>query len=376
MIRVTSGFDAAAWRRLPICSPMHDPDWLSIMSTRLPGPTYTVHYGDGLAFVGAVVSDPDAYEAYNPHAILWRPDPVFELGHDRSDRDQVRRDQARRDRLARLAPEPDVTLPALVLVAPGYWGDPVGPAGDDPAAVQDCLRALKTWSRDNGLASISVLYTLRSTAVMRTAFAALGGVSYPLTERWLLPVWWKDWDGYLAGLPTGRSREVRRQLRRAADVGVRPGQLSPRHHLERILDARCALLERYGQTADRAAESHRLHGLLDAFDDRVTVYAALRDGEPLAVSLCLRHERTLHVVYAGTVSAGRQVPFAHFLAAFYAVFQHVCASDTDEVDYGIGHGVAKALRGCRPGLMSGHTHGVDTERNELLRLGGRLLHDV
>jgi hypothetical protein len=363
MIQVTSGFDAVAWRRFRVGAPMQDPDWLSIMSTRLPGPAYTIEYGDELAFIGAVVSDPDAYEAYNPYAILWRPDPVFEFGHD----------QARRDRLARRPPDPGVTLPALVLVAPGYWGDPIGPAGDDPHAVQACLRALEAWSHDHAVASISVLYTRRSTDVMRTAFAALGGVSYPLTERWLLPVWWKDWDGYLAGLPIARSREVRRELRRAADAGFHPGQIGPRHYLEHILDARCALLERYGHAADRSAESRRLHGLLDAFGDRVTAYAALRDGEPVAMSLGLRHERALHMVYAGALGAGRPAPFGHFLATFYAVFQHICAADTDEIDYGIGHGTGKALRGCRPTLMFGHTHGVGAERGELLRQGGRLL---
>jgi len=65
-----------------------------------------------------------------------------------------------------------------------------------------------------------------------------------------------------------------------------------------------------------------------------------------------------HVVYAGTVRTGRAVPFAHFLATFYAVCQHVSAADTDEIDYGIGPGAGKALRGCHPALMSGHTHGL------------------
>jgi hypothetical protein len=363
MIRVSAGFDAEAWARLAVTAPMHDPRWLRVMCTRLPGEVLTVWYGDTLAFVGVLVSDPDAYESYNPYAILWRPEPVFELAGE----------DYRRQRLASAAADPAVTLPALVLVAPGYWGDPAGAAADDPAAVRDCLHGVLAWARSRGISSVSVLYTVRGTDTVAAAFRGVGGVSYPLTERWLMPVWWEDWDGYLSGLPPTRAREIRRELRRAAGAGVHPARIDPGHHRQRIVELRCALLARYGQAADRAAERRRLAGLLESFGDGVRSYAAVRDGQPVAVAVSIRQGAGMHVLYSGIDPAAGTVPFAHFLATFYAVVADVRAGEVREIDYGIGHGAGKALRGCRPVTMFGHTVGVDPRRNALLRLGGALL---
>lgn len=363
MIRVTNGFDEAAWRAWPADSLTHDAGWLATMCGRLPGEPLTVRYGDRLGFVGALVSRTDAYESYNPHAILWRPDPVFDVSGAAT----------RRERLATLPSDPGVTLPALVLVAPGYSGDPVGPDRQHPATVLACLRYLRSWAARRGVASVSALYTVDGTDAIRAAVADMGGVSYPLVERWLMPVRWSGWDGYLASLPVARAKEVRRELRRAADAGAHPAQIDPVVHAERIVEARCALLARYGQYADAGAEGRRLRGLIETFGDRLTVYAAVQGGEPVAVAVCVRHGRTLHVLYSGVGVAGAHVPFAHFVATYYAVLQEISALDTDEVDYGIGHGASKAPRGCQPVTTFGHTYGLDAQRNRLLRMAGQLL---
>src|SRR6266702_1514056 len=77
--RIVRGLDLAAWRDLQPRSALHDEAWLSVMSSRLPGEVFTVTLGEDLGFCAVLVSDPDAYEAYNPYAVLWREPPVFAL---------------------------------------------------------------------------------------------------------------------------------------------------------------------------------------------------------------------------------------------------------------------------------------------------------
>jgi hypothetical protein len=360
VLRVSEGFDEQAWRQHIATSPLQGADWLAAMSSRLPGEVHTICYGSELAFTGAVVRSPDAYESYNPHTILWRQEPVFGPG----------KGDSRREWLAARAPGPEATLPALVLVAPGYLGDPVGPSQGDARVVHALLTDLLTWCREHGIASVSVLYTWRSTDVIGRVFAQLGGVSYPLTERWLIPVWWDSWDGYLAGLPARRAQEAGRELRRTAQAGYYPVRLPLARYFDDIIKARCRLLESHGQAADMAAECRRLDGLIRAFGDRVTSFAAVRDGGVAAVSVCVQHGRSMHVVYTGMAY---RVPLIHFLATFYAIFQHVSMRDLDEIDYGIGHGTSKALRGCRPVPVFGHTIGTDQARNKLLKAAGEML---
>ena len=134
-LEVTAGFDADRWGGLAADSPYHDAGWLTAMTSRLPGAVYTVLDRRGIGFVGVLVDDPDCYEAYNPQAILWRDPPVFELTDPAGRAAELARHRT-----------PN-SLPALVLVAPGYHGDPAGPAGNDPAVLAECLAELLGWCR-------------------------------------------------------------------------------------------------------------------------------------------------------------------------------------------------------------------------------------
>ncbi|MGH8929104.1 MAG: GNAT family N-acetyltransferase, partial [Egibacteraceae bacterium] len=231
---ISPGFSEAAWSAIPISSALHSTRWLRAMASRLPGAPYTFTHQSGLALFGVVVADPHAYEAYNPYAVLWRDPPVFDVADE----------AARRDRLARLDGTPDRLLPALALVAPGYDGDPAGPAAGDPALLTECLRDVVEWAREHGLAGVYPLYT-RSPAVTG-AVAALGGASFPLTSRWVLPVWWDDWESYLHGLAPKRRRKIARERRRLAGAGAVLGPVALEERMAEVLDCRCALLRRYG----------------------------------------------------------------------------------------------------------------------------------
>lgn len=358
---VSPGFDEAAWSAVPVSSALHSTRWLRAMASRVPGAPHTVTHQSGLALFGAVVTDPDAYEAYNPYAVLWRDPPVFDVADP----------AARRDGLAGLGGTVDRLLPALVLVAPGYDGDPAGPAADDPAVLTECLRDVVDWAREHGLGGVYPLYT-RSPAVTG-AVAALGGASFPLTSRWALPVWWDDWESYLDGLGGKRRREIARQRRRLAESGGVLGPVALAERFAEVLDCRCALLRRYGQHADVTAERARLSRLREAFGDDLDVHGVFHDGALVACSVSVRHGRSAHVVYAGATDAGHALPYAHFGAVFYAVVERTGRDQLDEVDYGIGHGEGKALRGCAHRALSGHAIGLDPATSDLLHGAARLL---
>lgn len=364
MTRIVEGFDAAAWEPLATASPLQSSSWLTVMSSRLPGTVHTVTLGEELGFVGAVISEPDAYEAYNPHALLWRDPPVF----------PQRAPERRRAALERLRPDPASLLPALALVAPGYSGNPAGSSAQRRGKVRECLSDALEWCREGGLAGLYVLYTDEGGAVTGQAVAELGGTSFPLTTRWSLPVWWDDWDSYIEGLSSPRRRrEVRREWRRACDAGLTVREVDPAAKAEAILDARCHLLEHYGQAADRVAEAQRLSGLAEAFGDDLTAYGVWLGNRLMAVSLCVRHGRSMHLVYTGSVEEAYDLPYAHFIAAYYAPAQYLGSRLLDEIDYGIGHGGGKALRGCRGIPVYGHAVGVDPGRTALLREAAGLL---
>jgi hypothetical protein len=361
--RITAGFDRAAWEALEVSSPLLRAEWLEVMSSRLPGAVHTITDRAGVGFLGTVVRDPAAYEAYNPYAILWRHPAVFEL----ADPDRRRR------ALAARPVEAAQVLPALALVAPGYIGDPAGAAARSPDAVRACLTGIVDWCRDRGLAAAYVLYCGDSAATVEAATAALHGVRFPLTTRWRLPVWWDDWDGYLAGLTAARAKEIRRELRRAGEAGVRTRPIDVAGNVEEIVRARCDLLAGYGQAADVAAETRRLRGLLRTFGTDLTGYAAYTGDELIAATVCVRHGRSMHVVYTGTTRAGRALPFVHFLACFYAVIQDVRRGDLDEIDYGIGHGAGKRLRGCHGRPTYGYALTGDPDRRATVARAAALL---
>jgi hypothetical protein len=356
---VTDGFAAAAWDRVGDPGGWRGRRWLTAMASRVPGRLHTAVHGDRAAALLAVVDDPGAYESYNPYALLFADPPVFQTGDP----------DGRRRGLAALAVPPERVLPAAVVVHPGYAGDPVGAA----AAVPPLLTDLRDWAANRGLRGLYVLYTERLTRPVAAAADRLGGASFPLATRWRLPVWWKDWDGYLAGLPSRRRVELARQRRRAAELGVRPAVVDPQRYLDPIVAGRCALLRRYGHAADPVAERARLAALVQAYGLDLRVYAALRDEELLAATVAVRDRGSVLTVHAGAVEATDPVPFAHFVANYYAVVDDVTVADTTDVDYGLGQDQAKRLRGCHGSPLTGHVVPVEAAAAEpLVRAAGLL----
>jgi Acetyltransferase (GNAT) domain len=342
---ICRAFDPARWDDLRPGPAVQSGRWLSVMLSRLPGEPL-VAYSDGPAgavgFVGAVISDPEAYEAYNPWMILRRPEPVFEEVH------------ARGPVAAGLGDAPGDLLPSAVLAAPGYIGDPAGPGGADPEAVRRILAGVCGWAREAGLATVSVLYTTPAgSAVVEPAVAALGGASFDLTSRGVLRVTWPDWAGRLAALPR-RRREIQRQLRRLDEAGGTVSVLDPRPVFDEVIEARCALLRWYGQPVEESGERRRLRSLVDAFGAGALLFATRLEGRLVACALFVAHRRTLQNVYAGTTSEGRDTAFAHLAATYYEPARFVSRERFDLIDYSVGHAGTKRFQGCEFVPMRGH----------------------
>lgn len=355
---VTAGFDPSRWRGIEASSPYHDVGWLTAMTSRLPGTAYTITDRRGIGFIGVLVDDPDGYEAYNPQAILWRDPPVFELTDPAG-----RATELARHRIPN-------SLPALVLVAPGYHGDPAGPQAGDPTVLAECLSDLLAWCRDAGLAGLHLLFT--SSPAVAAAVASLGGLNYPLTTRWTLPVWWQDWPGYLAGLDGRRARVLRREYRLAIST-LQLAELDPAEHADALVAGRCAVLRRHGQVADPAVEHQRLALLIERFGDRLTLFGGLAGGRFATGCLCRWHGRELQVLYGAVTEAGQQHRFAHFAGAYYAVIEGVSTDTCDAIDYGISHRAGKQARGCTVRRLFGHVIPTDPADRPELAIGTELL---
>ncbi|MFJ8624938.1 GNAT family N-acetyltransferase [Kitasatospora sp. NPDC093550] len=347
MTPLSGPFDGAGWDHLGPGAAVQGGRWLRAMISRLPGEPVTVlHHGpDGaLAFTGAVISDGDAYEAYNPWAILRREDPVFPES-----------ECARRRVLPQLGDRPEEILPSLLLVAPGYLGDPVGPAADRPESLKQCLADACAWASGAGLATVSVLYTTPPAArALAPAVGALGGESFELTTRSMMRVTWDDEEGLAAGRSKGQRAEVRRQLRRLAEHGCTVGTADPDELFDEVVGARCELLRWYGQPADESSERRRLRTLIDTFGEDLLLCTAHHGGRLIAYALFVSDRRTLQNVYVGTTEAGRNTPYAHLAVTYHEPMRRAARERYDWIDYGVGHGDTKRLQGCDAVALTGH----------------------
>lgn len=345
------GLDAPRWASLGPRTACTDVRWLAAMGSRLPGEGHTFLVGLGVGggapvvgAYGAVVSRPDAYEAFNLADLLVRVPPVFELDE---------RAAAERASVAAGGPPPS-WFPNLVVAVPGYDEPVAGPAAGDPTALAELVRGVLGWARGAGLRAVGFLYLNERSEPLLSALAGAGGATAPLTVRSALDVAWGDLDGYLATLPAHRRREVRRELRRLAERGVRTEPVDPARHLDDLVRLRCLLLDKYGHAADPGAERARLGALAAAFGPALTAFAAWRDGAMLGFSLMLRHGRSWHALLSGIDVGAEDARFVHFDTLFYAPAALAPAAGVGEISYGIGHAEGKAARGCRPATVLGH----------------------
>lgn len=337
---VTQGFDEKRWGDLQHHTFFQTSDWIRSMASRLPGEVYTFTLSNEVGLVGVVVNDNEAYEAYNPHAILWRDEPVF---------DPINSD-ARRQFLSNLQGKP-ITLPALVLVYPGYEGNLAGKSHQNQLVVNNFIGAITTWAKYKNLKGVHSLYTNQKT--LQNAFEILGGRTYSLTTRSVLRVTWENWDDYLQHLSSNRRAKIRKEYKSISSC-MNLIEVDAKYYIDDIVCGRCATLRRYGNHASTTNEKKRLSSLIEEYGNDLKVFGAVYNNKLIASSVCVMADKLLIVIYNGVSDFGRNIRYSHFASNYYSIIQNVDVNNVSVIDYGISHKDVKELRGCESSMLKGH----------------------
>ncbi|GAA2221676.1 GNAT family N-acetyltransferase [Streptomyces nogalater] len=319
----------------PDCTFLTSPAWLKMMGDRPPGRGYFFRLvQDGVtvaATTGYLIEDPDCYESFNIHDLLWRDPPVFP-------------DQ---DRPSARGPERAALFPFLALVQPGYDCAVAVPGPFAEEAVRGLLTEVTRWARRAGAVCAAVLYASGSAlpAVLEadTAWSRWRG-----TVRSVLDVPAGGFDDYVAGLRKTSRQKVRWDLRDLASAGVRTVRADPAGLGAGEVGLRMNLVAKYGAYSTRDVERSRLERLVAFFPaDRLRLFhCATADGEVVAFSLFIAHGDQWHVFWCGFDYDNPASRRTYFDAMFYSPVRVAQTEGVRVIDYGLGYEKSKKWRGC------------------------------
>ncbi|MEU2060960.1 GNAT family N-acetyltransferase [Streptomyces sp. NPDC013455] len=311
------------------------PAWLKMMGDRPPGRGHFFRLvQDGVtvaATTGYLIEDPDCYESFNIHDLLWRDPPVFP-------------DQGRPP--AR-GPERAACFPFLAIVQPGYDCDVVTPGQPGEEAVRGLLAEVTRWARRAGAVCAAVLYAA-GTALPAALDAEATWHRRRGTVRSVLDVPAGGFDDYVAGLRKTSRQKVRWDLRDLAGAGVRTTRADAAGLGATEVRLRMNLVAKYGGYSSRDVEWSRLDRLVALFPaDRLRLFrCATADGDIVAFSLFIVYGDQWHVFWCGfdyTNPASRRT---YFDVMFYAPVRAAQTEGVRVIDYGLGYEQSKKWRGC------------------------------
>lgn len=155
-----------------------------------------------------------------------------------------------------------------------------------------------------------------------------------------------DFEAFLADCASSKRKQVRKERRRAAELGF---EVVVRHGSEVTPAQWAAFHEGYAMTTEmRGAPAYLnrafFEHLGEALGDRVVLISAERHGEPVASALNLRSDRALFGRYW---SAREEHDFLHFELCFYRGIDYAIAHGLDRFEGG-AQGEHKVRRGFAP----------------------------
>ncbi|MFD0391967.1 GNAT family N-acetyltransferase [Streptomyces nogalater] len=290
----------------PDCTFLTSAAWLKMMGDRPPGRGYFFRLvQDGVtvaATTGYLIEDPDCYESFNIHDLLWRDPPSSPIRTGRPHGD-------------RSGPPSSF----LALVQPGYDCAVAVPGPFAEEAVRGLLTEVTRWARRAGAVCAAVLYASGSAlpAVLEadTAWSRWRG-----TVRSVLDVPAGGFDDYVAGLRKTSRQKVRWDLRDLASAGVRTVRADPAGLGAGEVGLRMNLVAKYGAYSTRDVERSRLERLVAFFPaDRLRLFhCATADGEVVAFSLFIAHGDQWHVFWCGFDYDNPASRRTYFDAMFYS----------------------------------------------------------
>lgn len=283
----------------------------------------------------AVVEDPAADEMINVWKMLLADPKVFKFPPE-----AITPRAGLRERVA----PPEAWVPNLIVLYPGFDCFVTASGGPRPALAETVVDSVLSWGVEHEMKAVSFLYTREDTE-LPALLAGRGFRCLPLTYRSRLTLG-ATFEDYLTGLPRKVRREVGREQRHLAEAGIRTEAHSLTDVWDDVLDLRCDLVERYGQTPNRELEAMNLQRQLDCFGkDGTRLYCSFLGDRMVGFSLYVVWRDTWYASYTGTL-VSPQTRYVYFDHLFYAPIAGAIAEGARVFDVGIGAWAAKKRRGC------------------------------
>ncbi|GFH38983.1 GNAT family N-acetyltransferase [Streptomyces pacificus] len=311
------------------------PTWLKMMGDRPPGRGYFFRLvQDGItvaATTGYLIDDPDSYESFNIHDLLWRDPPVFP-------------DQERP--LSR-GPERATVFPFLAFVQPGYDCEVAVRAPFAEEAVRALLAEVTRWAHRAGAVCAAVLYAAGS-ALPATLDADAAWHRRRGTVRSMLDVPAGGFDDYVSGLPKTSRQKVRWDLRDLARAGVRTVRADTAGLGATEVRLRMNLIAKYGGYSTWDVERSRLERLVSLFpaDSLRLFHCVTGAGDVVGFSLFIAYADQWHVFWCGFDYENSASRRTYFDAMFYSPVRVAQTEEVRVIDYGLGYEKSKKWRGC------------------------------
>lgn len=243
---------------------------------------------------------------------------------------------------------PAEVSPCLLLMYPYYKTFLVGRHAGDPMWIKLYIENLILWAISKGIRSIALLYLTKEATPFIGPLSTAGFSVVNLIDRCDLEVSWKDFDGYLASLPSKRRIETRReqaQIRqRALTVAERPLA----GHEEALLNLRCQLVAKYDGKVDRAAEAAMLASIKDNIEPSdITVFTVADRDCILNFTLFIQDDSEWTAMLSGTDYTRPDSSFGYFETVFYQPAAQAPDRGIRQIGYGPASVAAKRRRGCQ-----------------------------
>jgi hypothetical protein len=179
------------------------------------------------------------------------------------------------------------------------------------------------------------------------SLAELGFTEFKGYQRAVLEIPGNSYDDYLASLSKSKRMNARRDRRLFAGTGQQISfATGPAAVGEDLIQLQGGNRLKYGLVRDDQELRIRHSSLLSYAGDNGLVIRSYRGSVCTGFSMFCRMSTTLYAVCVGFDETDDKIS-PYFECLFHAAIEWSYANGIKEIDYGIGSGLAKAMRGCR-----------------------------
>jgi len=165
-----------------------------------------------------------------------------------------------------------------------------------------------------------------------------------------IKIQWKNFDEYLMSLNRQTRENIRRELRKSDENGVKIEVVSEFGHLSGVLSNLYSnLFMKYNKKQTSYYDASFFENLSKHAGDRVILFVATKKGKIVGFALCMRQNENLEGFKCGfDYSARSKNDFVYFNLAYYTPIKWAIENGIKEVYFGTGMERIKSKRGCKP----------------------------